>query len=422
MDWVPIAAKASPELVRQQNNVLVLSALRRHGRLAHTEIAELVGLSSATVSAITADLERAAVIKRIESLPAMGRGRPRILFSQQHVFGYLALVVISSDSLQYSLVDYAGTLLDRFTTARAPVTPDRFLADLKGGLQRLRARSSISEERLLFVSVSSKGIVDPERPVLLWSPVFGAQPVDFSRAAAPGTRIALNNETLLVASALLDKEDKRLAGVGARGPAGQTRLAALSLGHSIGLGIARSATAGQAEVSAPNFSHMLHAPDGALCRCGARGCIEAYAGFYAILREAFGVPADKPPANFVPLPEVEKIASQARRGGRQAIRAFRQAGLALGNGLSRVISLHGSMPIFVAGAGAQFWDLLQGGLMEGLESSHAVRLGGLPEITVVPEEAALVIDGHLAFAFGAIDQDVAAQSSAGGRKPSARSV
>src|SRR5690606_11392103 len=55
-------AKSSTELVRQQNSALVLSVLRREGRLSHTQISEATGLSSATVSAITAELERAAII------------------------------------------------------------------------------------------------------------------------------------------------------------------------------------------------------------------------------------------------------------------------------------------------------------------------------------------------------------------------
>ncbi|NKF33155.1 winged helix-turn-helix transcriptional regulator, partial [Pseudomonas sp. BGM005] len=54
--------KSSTELVRQRNSVLVLSVLRRHGALAHTEISDFTGLSSATISAITADLERAQII------------------------------------------------------------------------------------------------------------------------------------------------------------------------------------------------------------------------------------------------------------------------------------------------------------------------------------------------------------------------
>ncbi|HWT58695.1 MAG TPA: MarR family transcriptional regulator, partial [Rhizobium sp.] len=66
--------KSSTELVRQRNSVLVLSVLRRHGALAHTEISDFTGLSSATISAITADLERAHIIEKSEQQAASGRG------------------------------------------------------------------------------------------------------------------------------------------------------------------------------------------------------------------------------------------------------------------------------------------------------------------------------------------------------------
>lgn len=404
---MPIAAKSSPELVRQQNSALVLSALRRHARMAHTQISDATDLASATVSAITADLERAGVIERSESLSVVGRGRPRVLFSQRRDYGYLALLVISSDTIEYSLVDYAGTLIDRFVEPRGEGGPEPFLQQIAAALLRLLARSRIGHEQLLLVSVSSKGLVDPVRPVLVWSPVFGLQSVDFSRAMQPGWRVLLNNETLLVAGALMEREQKRRADEVTPLHPGERCLAALSLGHSIGLGISRSSASGPIEISAPNFGHMLHAADGGLCRCGARGCVEAYAGFYAILRSAFEVPSDTVPAKFVPIGEVDKIAVRARQGGRQAVHAFRQAGLALGNGLSRLISLHGPMPVFIAGLGTRYYDLLEGGLREGLVESHVVRLGGMPEITVMADEPSLVFEGHLSCAFSLVDQRIA---------------
>ena len=70
-------------------------------------------------------------------------------------------------------------------------------------------------------------------PVLLWSPVLGAERVDFAAGLKPDweARILLSNETLLVAGALAVRQ-------GAAGGANSGGLAALSLGHSIGLGIA----------------------------------------------------------------------------------------------------------------------------------------------------------------------------------------
>ncbi|OJU03036.1 MAG: transcriptional regulator [Rhizobium sp. 63-7] len=394
--------KSSTELVRQQNSMLVLSALRRHGRLAHTEISDQTRLASATVSAITAELERAHLIERTEVQPVGGRGRPRVLFEQRRDCAYLAVVVISSDAVQYSLVDYSGRLLDRFAELRpATAGADLFARTVRDGLDRLAGRTRIERNRILVISISSKGIVDPGRPVLVWSPVLGADRIDFADALRPDwqAEIMLANETLLVASALGTTMEKTGLHPGFRS------LAALSLGHSIGLGIV-SQTGTDHHVSALNFGHMLHMPDGALCRCGSRGCIEAYAGFYAVLRGAFEVPTDTIPAKFVPLTEMDKIAASARQGNRIAGFAFRQAGLALGNGLARMFSLHDRMPVVLTGPGTRYFDLLQKGMEEGLSQSQIVRLEGMPPLSVAADEQNLVFQGHLNRALAAIDRSV----------------
>ncbi|MBX5136198.1 ROK family protein [Rhizobium lentis] len=395
--------KSSTELVRQRNSVLVLSVLRRHGALAHTEISNFTGLSSATISAITADLERAQIIEKSEQQAASGRGRPRVLLRQRRDCGYLIVVIISSDAVQYSLVDYAGKLIDRFSEERSrdPSGAARFVAGVQAGLLRILDRSRISQQRVLLISISSKGLVHSTEPVLLWSPIFGSDQIDFESALRPDwqAKVILDNETLLVAAALGAREEIAKA-------ADFRSLAALSLGHSIGLGIVRRGGQAGQEISAPNFGHMLHMAGGGLCRCGTRGCIEAYAGFYAILRSAFEVPLDTIPAKFVPVAELDKIAARARQGHRTSAFAFRQAGLALGNGLSRMLSLTERMPIAITGPGTRYYDLLRQGIEEGLGQSHVVRMEGMPEIRVVPDEPILVFEGHLNRALSVIDQDI----------------
>jgi predicted NBD/HSP70 family sugar kinase len=395
------SGRASTELVRQAKSGLVLSQLRKLGRLAHTEILAATGLSSATVSAISADLEAQGIIERVEQQAAGGRGRPRVLFGQRRGCGHVIAVIISSDVIEYSLVDYGGTLIDRFSEPRGLADPAQFVAELKVALDRLIRRSSIAHDGVLCISISSKGLVDAVRPILVWSPILGSQPIDFAEALGDwnGTPVLLSNETLLVAGALCELEDRKDGG-------GRPGLAALSLGHSVGLGVAQRAEGGGWAVSAPNFGHMLHMPDGALCRCGSLGCVEAYAGFYALLRNAFDVPLNTIPAKFVPFGEIEKIAGQARQGNRRAQYAFRQAGTAIGNGLSRLLSLQGHMSIILTGPGAQHFDLLQAGLVEGLSQSQVIRLSGMPDISVVPDERSLVFAGHLSLAFSVADRDI----------------
>ncbi len=403
--------KSSTELVRQRNSVLVLATLRRHGALAHTEISDFTRLSSATVSAITADLEKAQVIEKSEQQAASGRGRPRVLLRQRRDCGYLIVVIISSDAVQYSLVDYSGKLIDRFSEDRShdPAGAGRFVNGVRQGLERILSRSRIERDKVLLISISSKGLVNSSEPVLVWSPIFGSDQIDFELALKPEwkAKVILDNETLLVAAALGAHEENVKGG-------DFRSLAALSLGHSIGLGIIRRTSHGGHDVSAPNFGHMLHMANGGLCRCGTRGCIEAYAGFYAILRTAFEVPLDTIPAKFVPLAELDKIAARARQGHRISGFAFRQAGLALGNGLSRMLSLTERMPIAITGPGTRYYDLLRQGIEEGLGHSHVVRMEGMPDLRVVADEQILVFEGHLNRALAVIDEDIVVAGVQGG--------
>lgn len=405
----PMSAIASTELVRQKNSLSVMAALRLHGSLSHTDMSAFTGLASATVSVITTDLERTGLILRKEQIAAAGRGRPRILFAPNGAFCHVAIIIISSDSVQYSLVDYAGKLVDRFTEQRITAEKGAFGGSILSGLARLADRSRIDRHDILQVSISSKGLVDAAAAVLVWSPVLGTEKIDFQQLISQDGRIrvTLNNETLLAAKAIWMREQAK------DGPKPEA-LVTLSLGHSIGLGIARSG-AGTIEVSAPNFGHMLHLADGALCRCGTRGCIEAYSGFYAILRSAFEAPPQAEPAKFVPVAEVDKIAASARAGARMARFAFRTAGLALGNGLSRLFSLHGHMPVFITGTGTRYFDLLESGLRDGLAQSQAVRFGGMPKITIAPNEPELVFEGHMEHALSAADDYIL--SAEGAQKP-----
>lgn len=408
--------KSSSDKVRRQNSTLVLSALRRQDALSHTDLSELTGLASATVTAITAELEQIGAIERQEPQAAASRGRPRVLLSRKRSFAYSMCVQASSDNVRYALADYRGTLMDRFDEPRVQaVTPQQFSEDFARALNRLADRSKLDPATVAVLSVSSKGIVDAESAKVVWSPVFGNQPVDLNSAlsAFVNADLMVSNESLLVAHGLASRlglqlrsdSDFRHDALGVEGQ-GARGLIALSLGHSIGLGIARLNSAGGLEVNAPNFGHMLNASDNKLCRCGSRGCVEASAGFYGILRSAFEVPPDTIPARFVPIAEMDRIALTARQGNRMAQYAFRQAGLALGQGLSRVFSLYETLPIVITGPGTRYYDLLARGLEEGLQHCLQVRLDGMPKIDMANDEASLVYEGHLDRALKAIDQQL----------------
>ena len=138
--------KSSTELVRQQNSALVLAALRRDGAaLAYGNFRLTPGLPRPPFRR-SPPTGTGRSHREIRTAGAGGRGRPRVLFAQRRDCGYLIVVSISSDVVQYSLVDYAGKLIDRFEEARNRMIARHGAFRRMGfvdGLERMLSRSRL---------------------------------------------------------------------------------------------------------------------------------------------------------------------------------------------------------------------------------------------------------------------------------------
>ena len=233
----------------------------------------------------------------------------------------------------------------------------------------------------------------------MWSPVFGDSQIDFQALLRPdwAGKVTVNNETCFSAHAKLEE-----AGRFAR------HHAVLSLGDSIGLGIASRDRNGQTTYQAPPFGHMLHMPDGPLCRCGVQGCIEAYSGFYGILRSAFDAPADHIPAKFIPKDQMDQLASKARQGDQMIRFAFRQAADVLAMGLSRLMTIHGPMPVTIAGPGLSYFDLMEEQFKMHLEKNLRIRVSHMPQISIETNERRLIFASNTKVSLAAFDGDCVA--------------
>ncbi|WP_420862892.1 ROK family protein [Algirhabdus cladophorae] len=388
------------EGLRHRNRALVLASLRALGPASHTQIAEHCGLASSTITVITSEFLAEGVIEKVQQPAASGRGRPRVLLGLRSTFGYFAFIRISSGMVEFSLMDYRRVLMDRRSFHRDPqqTSAKTFGLGLRQQLVDFIARSKLLPADIKSIMITSKGLVDPDTARLLWSPVFADEPLDFARLFRTDwpASVILLNETCLSAHQVIHRSDDMVQGA---------RHAVLSLGDSIGLGVATLRDGGEIEMEAPAFGHLPHQFDGPLCRCGAQGCLETYAGFYGILRAAFDAPAHVIPAKFIPLDEMNKIAVAARAGDRRHIFAFRQAGQALGLSLARLFSLMGPMPVHISGPGVAFYDLLQADVEAMLDQSLQVRLGQRPQLDLLSDERALVFESAAEVVFRRYDTE-----------------
>src|SRR5690606_10640563 len=88
--------------------------------------------------------------------------------------------------------------------------------------------------------------------------------------------------------------------------------AAVLLSHGIGMGLfVNGNLVGGIGSSATEFGHMTFQPGGARCRCGRRGCIEAYAGDYGIWRAAHGFDPQSQPVEDLDAATMRELADRA---------------------------------------------------------------------------------------------------------------
>jgi predicted NBD/HSP70 family sugar kinase len=161
--------------------------------------------------------------------------------------------------------------------------------------------------------------------------------------------------------------------------------------------------------AASEFGHMNHVPDGARCMCGRRGCLEAYAGNYAILRQVLGKDEDDP-HNWMEYgaADTNEVEARARAGDALALAAYDRAGRALGFGIGRMVALLNPARVVIAGSGAGAADLLEQPLRTGFADAVVETLRKDVDMTFVPHSDDLILRGTISVLLRDIDRNLAA--------------
>jgi predicted NBD/HSP70 family sugar kinase len=387
---------AGAEFVRRQNRGLVLAALRRDGPMSRTELALATGLSNASLTVIGGELIAGGILVEGDSRPGV-RGRPAVQITFNRVACHAAVVELDVNRVRCSLINYSGAVADRTETPVTPelfagVPPGDFLVECVRALQRRNAEEATT---LMAISVSAQGVLDRDADGLLWSPiphVAGASIVA-RLADAFGVPVTLQKRGGLLA------EGARLL----YPELADRPLAAIFVGSTVGMGLSIPRGAAGQEVGT-EFGHMNHVPGGALCRCGQKGCIEAYAADYGVLRAAYGVPDRVPPAAAVPAAAYQELIHLAQTGRRNVIHAFNLAGRALGYGLSRLMTVAAPAHVIVTGPGAGAFELMRAEIEWALRDSLVCRINGTPSLTVHHDEREPIFQGMLRNVLDALDR------------------
>jgi predicted NBD/HSP70 family sugar kinase len=394
--------KADSELVRRQNRRIVLRALRDKGPLARVELGRMTGLSPASITTIAAQLITESVLEEVVGgLPlatAMRRGRPMTRLRFRSNTGHVLAVNISIDRVGLALADLSGLIVERSalhvpTYDAKPAQFGEIVADKIEQFMAAIGRDMASVNR---IGIAIQGLADMHDGILLWSPAFAARNIPLAEPLRSRFNVPcwVANDANMIAEGFLslDTAERSLEPVANR--PGIT--ATIFTGYGVGMGLIlggkvyHGATGGACE-----FGHMNHIPHGAPCRCGRRGCIEAYAADYGIWRMARGNTDDDAPRDAIDRRRMDELLTAAQQGEPRAVAAFKAAGEALGFGIARLIAILNPHRVVIAGPGLSASKIIQPALLAGVADGVIEELRKNVAVEFVHFETDMILRGTI---------------------------
>lgn len=363
---------------REYGRRTLLREIRRAGRIPRIELSDLTGISRATVTTITAEFLMDGLVEEVardEGEPDSRRGRPRVDLKIRGAAHLVAGVKISHHKLSLVLLDFEGEqLAAEECDLSAPVNAPEVLAEaIRDAVTHLATVAGRRADEVSGIGIGIAGIVEANDGFVHWSPSLSARNVEFGALLTRtlGVPCFIDNDANLVAVAEhafgLGREHSDFLVV--------TIESGVGLGMVIGGALYRGTRGCGAE-----FGHTKVQLNGALCRCGQRGCLEAYVADYALLREATLVSGQD--ANADPAKRVETLLDAARAGDATARSIVERAGQIFAMGLANLVNIFDPELIILAGEQMQFDHLYSDAVIDAMRKSIVQVDKAPPEVVV----------------------------------------
>lgn len=348
----------------------VFETVRAAGQIPRVDVAKALGVSPGTITVLVSDLIGQGILKEVNAAPLeRTRGRPPVALQVRAAAAHVAGIKLGADEHSGVVIDLAGTVVAEASLPRRlrKTSAEEVLGEAAQLLDLLRAETGF--DRFDGLGIGLPGAIRHDTGQMLWSPIVEGQdvPIRDMAARAFGVPVEIDNDVNLLTLAEL------WYGAGRD----LSDFAVVTIEHGVGMGLVignrlyRGANGVGLELG-----HTKVQMDGALCRCGQRGCLEAYVADYALVREA-SIALDLDRDHRETMPQVlERLYAQARDGNEAARTIFRRAGRYLAVGIANVTNLFDPSRVILSGERLRY-DYLYNEEVLGEMQAHTLHaLGG----------------------------------------------
>lgn len=263
--------------LRRINRQTVFHYLYVEGPMSRMELSQLSGLSAGTIANVVAELLAEELVQEA-GFEASEGGRPRTILTLNMEYGYFIGGEIGETEIVIELFDLK---LQRLQSIKYPLiseenSPQTVVQRFAGSVKQLLAQAQIPAEKVLGMGVGVPGVVEQAEEETVSAPAWNWHPAPLKAMLHEHFQFPLyvDNGSKVMALAEMHMEPDRRA----------ETMVTLNVGTGVGAGIIYEGKLYRGgNNSAGEWGHTTIVLDGELCRCGHRGCLEAYIGAPAII-------------------------------------------------------------------------------------------------------------------------------------------
>ncbi|MEU3841287.1 ROK family protein [Streptomyces sp. NPDC028635] len=265
--------------LRRANRTAVLQRLYFDGPLSRFELGPATGLSSGSISNVVADLIADGLLEEAGSVDSDG-GRPRTLLRVAPGSGHMIGVDVGETRVRVELFDLTLTELARAERPleRRGYAVEAIVGHIRDGIAEVLTASGTGASALLGVGIGVPGIVEhtPELGAVVHGQTIGWDAAPLEALLRAGSPLP---DTVPY---FIDNGAKTLgqAEMWFGGGRGARNAVVVLFGSGVG---ACLVTPDVEHGRAVEWGHLTVRVRGRRCRCGALGCLEAYAGAESLL-------------------------------------------------------------------------------------------------------------------------------------------
>ena len=326
-------ARTNHPQVRGSTSQLVLKTIYDQGTISRADVARLTRLTPPTVSDAVAGLLAAGLVEELGPGTSTGGKRPTLL-SVIDDSRHLICLDLAVGDLRGAILNLRGEIQHQQVVPRLDRGGDAALALVYELVDTLRA---LATRPLLGIGIGAPGLVDAEAGVI-------CQAVNLDWCDVPLVTLLQRRYDLPVYMAN-DCQVAALAEYTFGSSDSALPLVVIKVGHGIGAGIVVNGQLLHGQpFGAGEIGHVVVAPDGALCRCGNRGCLETIVARPAIVRRVAAL-AHAPEA--ITLDTVREL---FEAGDEAVVQIVHQVGACLGLAAANLVSVLGCCRLLFAGS------------------------------------------------------------------------